>query len=134
MKALGGVNADVIEMIKEKRPFVSFKDFLLRCPVGKVATLNLIKAGAFDELEKDGLGGRRNIMAYYISIISEPKKRLTLQNFNGLIQHHLIPKELELQLRIFNFNKYIKTKKVGKYYTFDEPCIMFFERFMTDYL
>lgn len=134
MKALGGVNADVIEMIKEKRPFASFKDFLLRCPVGRVATLNLIKAGAFDELEKDGLGGRRNIMAYYISIISEPKKRLTLQNFNGLIQHHLIPEELELQLRVFNFNKYIKTKKVGKYYTFDEPCVMFFERFMTDYL
>lgn len=133
MKALGGINSEVIDCIESNRPFVSFKDFLMKCKIGKVATLNLIKAGAFDELEKNGLGERKNIMAYYISIISEPKARLTMQNFNGLIQKNLIPKELELQLRLFNFNKYLKTKKVGKYYTFDEPCIIFFERFMSEY-
>ena len=50
-------------------------------------------------------------MAYYLSLTSEPKKRLNLQNFNGLINLDLIPQELSLQKRVFNFNKYLKTYK-----------------------
>ena len=80
---------------------------MIRCPLTKTAMINLIKAGAFDEVETS-LADRRQIMAYYLSLVSEPKKRLTLQNFNGLIQHDLLPKELELQVRVFNFTKYLK--------------------------
>ena len=106
MKALTGINSNTISIIESGRPYLSFKDFLNRSGrIGKVAIISLIKAGAFDELEKNGFGSRVNIMAYYISLISEPKTRLTLQNFNRLIQRNLIPKELEFQIRIFNFNK-----------------------------
>lgn len=96
--------------------------------------INLIKAGAFDEVDKD-FGDRRTIMAYYISQVCGAKTKLTLQNFNGLIQHNLIPQELELQVRVFNFTKYLKAyKKVGKYYTFDDACLQFYERFFEDEL
>ena len=129
MKALSNLNADIIEKIESGRPYFNLKDFMLRCPLTKTIMINLIKAGAFDEIEKNSLGNRKNIMAYYISQISEPKTRLTLQNFNGLIQRDLIPQELEMQVRVYNFNKYLKTRKVGKYYTFDDACIMFFNKF-----
>ena len=43
-------------------------------------------------------------------------------------------KDLEMQVRIFNFTKYLKAyKKVGKYYVFDDACENFFNRFLTDY-
>ena len=129
MKALSNLNADIIEKIESGRPYFNLKDFMLRCPLTKTIMINLIKAGAFDEIEKNSLGNRKNIMAYYISQISEPKTRLTLQNFNGLIQRDLIPQELEMQVRVYNFNKYLKTRKVGKYYTFDDACITFFNKF-----
>ena len=113
MKALNGVGAPIIEQIKTHRPYVSFKDFLNRCPLNKTAMISLIKGGAFDNLETDtkGIEPRIFIMAYYLSLTSEPKKRLNLQNFNGLINLDLIPQELSLQKRVFNFNKYLKTYK-----------------------
>ena len=132
MKALSNISSDIIEKIEKGRPYASLKDFMLRCPLTKTVMINLIKAGAFDEIEKNSLGNRKNIMAYYISQISEPKTRLTLQNFNGLIQRNLVPKELEMQVRVYNFNKYLKTRKVGKYYTFDDACITFFNKFYSN--
>ena len=132
MKALSNLSSDVIEQIEKGRPYASLKDFMLRCPLTKTVIFNLIKAGAFDEVEKYGLGNRKNIMAYYISKVCEPKNRLTLQNFNGLIQRNLIPEDLEMQVRVYNFTKYLKTRKVGKYYTFDDACINFFNKFYSE--
>ena len=69
-------------------------------------------------------------MTYYISKVCEAKKRITLQNFNGLIQHDLIPEELDLQKRVFNFTKYLKAnKKVGKYFVFDNICEEFYSKY-----
>ena len=133
MKALSGVNTEMVDKIKNGRPYGSLKDFMIRCPLSKTVMINLIKAGAFDEIEINGLGNRKMIMGYYISQTCDTKKRITLQNFNGLVQNNLIPQELEFQIRIFNFNKYLKTnRKVGKYYTFDNACITFFDRFLGD--
>ena len=132
LKALSNINAETIEKIKGGRPYQGIKDFMMRCPLTKTAMINLIKAGAFDEVENI-LNGRKEIMVYYISQVCEPKKKLTLQNFNGLIQHNLIPKELELQIRVYNFTKYIKAnRKVGQYFTFDDNCIQFLEKFLPD--
>ena len=113
MKALNGVGSPIIEQIKANRPYVSFKDFLNRCSLNKTAMISLIKAGAFDKLELDtnGIEPRIFVMAYYLSLTSEPKKRLNLQNFSGLINLNLIPQELSFQKKVFNFNKYLKTYK-----------------------
>ena len=134
MKALGGVNSETIDKIMSGRPYASFKDFLQRCPLNKTSMISLIKSGAFDRLEVEwgkelNIHPRFIIMAYYLSIVSNPKSRLTLQNFNGLMQRDLLPNELDFQKRIFNFNKYLKTKKTGQYYVFDNACMEFFEKY-----
>ena len=134
LKALSNINREAIEKIKEGRPYKGIKDFMQRCPLNKTAMINLIKAGAFDEVETT-LRNRKEIMVYYISKICEPKKQLNLQNFNGLIQRGMVPKDLELQVRIFNFTKYIKTnKKVGQYFDLDQICMQFLEKFLPETL
>ena len=135
MKALSNVGGPIIEQIIKGRPYVGIADFMARCPLNKSAMLSLIKAGAFDKLEEKwakelGVEPRQLVMTYYISKVCEAKKRITLQNFNGLIQHNLIPDELDLQKRVFNFTKYLKAnKKVGKYFVFDNICEEFYSKY-----
>jgi DNA polymerase-3 subunit alpha len=134
LKALSNVNAEAIEKIKSQRPYLGIKDFMNRCPLQKKAMISLIKAGAFDEVEKV-LPDRRTIMAYYLMIVSEPKKRLTLQNFNGLINAGLIPQKFTMQVRCYNFNKYArKYLKYKEYYKLDEQALQFFEKFIPELL
>lgn len=134
LKALSNINAETIEKIKSGRPYLGIKDFMIRCPLNKTAMINLIKGGAFDEVENI-LEGRKQIMTYYISQICEPKKKLTLQNFNGLITHGLIPKELEVQIRVYNFTKYIKANlKVKDLFKLNDICIQFLEKFIPEVL
>lgn len=134
MKALSNVGGPVIEQIIAHRPYTGIADFMARCPLNKSAMFSLIKAGAFDKLETEWaeelqIEPRMLVMTYYISKVCEAKKRLTLQNFNGLIEHNLIPEELDLQKRTFNFTKYLKAnKKVGKYYVFDNICEEFYNK------
>lgn len=135
MKALGGINDNTIEQIISNRPYGGIADFMVKCPLNKTAMISLIKGGAFDKLEKDnaavaGVEPRIWIMAYYLSKTCDAKKRLTLQNFNGLLQHELIPQELEFQKRVFVFNKFLKaSQKVGKYYVFNDACMEFYNQF-----
>ena len=134
MKALSNVGAAVVDQIKQNRPYKSFKDFLNRCPLNKTAMINLIKGGAFDNLELDWANEvhtdpRILIMAYYLSITSEPKKKLTLQNFNGLINNNLVPSSLDFEKRVFFFNKYLKNYKYQQYYYIpDEYARDFYEK------
>ena len=56
--------------------------------------ISLIKAGAFDELNARaaadlGTPARYVTMIQYLSIASEPKSKLNLQNVNGLIERGL---------------------------------------------
>lgn len=116
MKALSGVNSQMIEQIISGRPYTSFNDFLNRCPLNKTAMISLIKAGSFDKLETEwakelNIEPRILIMVYYLYKACEPKSKLTLQNFNGLIQRNLIPPSLDFQKKVFEFNKFIRTKK-----------------------
>ena len=134
LKPLSSVNAEAIELIKAGRPYAGIKDFMNRCPLGVKPMLSLIKSGAFDEVESV-LSNRKEIMAYYLSVRSKPKTNLNLQNFNGLIQGGFVPKELELQVRVYNFTKHIKaTRKVGQYFTFGDIEMSFIEKFLPEIL
>ena len=133
MKALSGINSDTIEQIINGRPYYSIADFMARCPLNKTQMISLIKAGAFDKLEENwgkelNVHPRFVVMAFYLSNACEPKSKLTLQNFNGLIQRGLVPESLDFERRVFEFNKYLKANtKVGKYFVFDEPCDKFYK-------
>ena len=125
MKALSYIGADVIDKIKSGRPYYSLKDFIERCKLNKTAMINLIKAGAFDNLESAwakeiNQSPRILAMIYYLSIVSEPKKRLTLQNFNGLVNKNLLPKELTFEKEVFDFNKRIRKNKFETYFVLKE--------------
>ena len=121
MKALNGVGAPIIEKIIENRPYYGIKDFMKKCPLNKTAMISLIKSGAFDNLEsktaeKMNLDPRILVMAYYLSVASEPKSKLNLMNFNGLIEKNLIPDELKFEKDTFILNKLLKKNKRGSAY------------------
>ena len=135
MKALSGINSSTIDSIFAGRPYSGIADFMNRCPLNKTSMISLIKAGAFDNLEKtwaDSLGINPRIVAmtYYLSKTCDAKTKLTLQNFNSLIQRDLVPDSLNFEKRVFIFNKYLKAHtKVGKYYVFDAPCEQFYNNY-----
>lgn len=125
LKALNGIGQNVIEEIINNRPYNNFIDFLNKCSLNKSAIISLIKGGAFDNLDVSWCDikahPRMVTMAYYLMQTSEPKKRLTLQNFNGLIGHGLVPSSLQKQKDIFKLNKFFKKfRKWNEYYVFEE--------------
>ena len=106
MSGIVKVGEDIVKSIIENRPYSSIDDFLSKVKINKPQMINLIKAGAFDEF-----GKREDLMRYYVSEISDTKKRITLQNMRMLIDFGLIPDEYDFQRRVFNFNKYLKKNK-----------------------
>lgn len=103
MKALNGTNGELINEIISNRPYNSWQDFMEKVKPNKTVMVSLIKSGAFDQF-----GERADIMKEYIWEVSDTKKRITLQNFNGLIEKNLVPQELAFQKRVFIFNKALK--------------------------
>lgn len=125
------IGAELIDDIIKNRPYTSLNDFLNKVKINKPQMINLIKSGAFDGL----CGDRITTMKEYILAVSEPKKRVTLQNMKMLIDFDLLPKELTFEKKVFNFNKYLKKAKDDIYYCLDEISYPFWENnFDTDLL
>ena len=125
LKGITQIGADLIKEIMEKRPFNSFDDFLARIKIKKPQVINLIKSGAFNEF-----GSREEIMKQYLNQISGQKKTLNLRNVNMLIEHDLIPRDpYDFQIRVFNYNKYLKTLEIDKKeYYLDNIAYGFYEK------
>lgn len=125
LKGLNGVGGEIIQEIIENRPYEGLADFQEKVKVKKPVLISLIKSGAFDKF-----GNREDIMREYIWSICEPKKRITLQNFNGLMERNLIPAELEFEKRLFVFNKALrKYCKVNDYFLVNDNFYDFYEEF-----
>jgi len=121
---ISGINSEIACSIIENRPYVSLEDFHKRMtlekkkvidangkekslsliPSGKVITL--IKSGAFDNV----CGDRVQTMKNYIRLIHPPKTKVNFQNFESLLNLDLIPEDLNLEVRLYKFYKFI-TKK-----------------------
>lgn len=125
MKSLNGVGGEIINEIISHRPYSSLQDFIDKVTsANKTAIIALIKSGAFDQF-----GERKEIMEEYLRKMSEPKKRITLQNFNGLMEKNLIPPELKFQRTLFRFNKSLKArKKVGDYFAINFQYYDFYSK------
>ena len=111
LKGITRVTEPVINEIMMNRPFSSLQDFLTRTN-SRVATkdkvINLIKCGAFDRVEgKD----RAEILKEFIWERCEPKKKLTMQNANMLIDLGLLPNELEYQSDVYKLTKELRRHK-----------------------
>ena len=119
------VGEELVKTIIMNRPYTSITDFLSKVKVNKVQMINLIKSGAFDSF-----GERSALMHEYVDMISDTKKRITLQNMKMLIDFGLIPDEYDLQRRVYNFNKYIKKMKMDQgYYGLNNPAFKFLETY-----
>ena len=126
MKALNGVGGEIIQQIIENRPYIGLSDFQQKVKCNKTVMISLIKSGAFDSF-----GAREDIMKEYIWSVCEPKKRITLQNFNGLMTRDLIPEHLDFEKRLFVFNQALKKNcKIGNgYFSVEDNYYEFFEEF-----
>lgn len=124
LKGLTRIGDNLIKEIMKNRPYISIEDFLSKVKINKVQMISLIKSGAFDNLYQGKT--REQIMSNYIELIADKKKRITLQNMQMLISKDLIPKELEFEKKLFNFNKYLKAHKEGDYYLIDVIAGSFF--------
>jgi DNA polymerase III subunit alpha len=126
LKGIVGINDEIVHDIMSNRPYTSLEDFHNRLtltkksvtdssgkeksksliPSGKVVTL--IKSGAFDNI----CGDRVKTMKDYINMIHPPKTKLNFQNFDSLIDLGLIPEELNSEVRMYKFYKFINKSKV----------------------
>ena len=130
LRGIARISPDLIEAIMKNRPFTSLSQFLETVPSNKLQTLNLIKAGAFDEIEKRP---REEIMRTFIETVAEKKNRLTLQNMAALLERDVIPAEMEWYGELFQFNKFLKKHKSGDYYTLTNGSITYIgEHFSAD--
>jgi DNA polymerase-3 subunit alpha len=117
--SIKGINRALATEIINKAPYSSFKDFNSKIKTNVRQMLGLIKAGAFNNF-----GDRTEIMYEYLEERAGLKKKLTLQNFNGLIEADLLPPELNGVRAIFLFNKAIKKFKLtpSYYEMVDQAC------------
>ena len=125
MKGLNGVGGEIVEKIIESRPYDGLDDFLSKVKCSKTVVISLIKAGAFDNF-----ASRKAVMTEYIWETCSPKKKITMQNFNGLREKGLVPQSLSFQNRLFFFNKCLKkNQKVKGGYRIENNYYDFFEQF-----
>ena len=123
IKGISRVGEKIIQDIIMGRPYASLEDFVDRMIadekklISKDKVVNLIKAGAFDRIEKKPRG---DILKKYIQIIADQKKRLTLQNFLMLIKKGMVPPDLSEEVKCYNFTKYIRKNRYNGYYKIDE--------------
>ena len=128
LKGMLNVGDDLVEKIIINRPYISPRDFLNKVQPNKQAMISLIKGGAFDNMMD-----RKECMAWYIWETCDKKKRITLQNMNGLMKYKLLPEDSEDRImarRIYEFNRYLKAitilaNKLKPYYVLDERAIAF---------
>lgn len=126
---LQGIGNEVAQMIIDNRPYDSVEDFMDKTKVNKTVMVSLIKSGAFDQF-----GKRKDIMKQYLYTTINPKKRLTMQNFNALIENSLMPQKLKFQKQVFNFNKGLKKdcKYNTDYFALDGVYYKFYVKFFNE--
>jgi DNA polymerase-3 subunit alpha len=123
LKNISGINNATAKRIIENRPYSSLIDFHKRMVetkeevvlstgklqnksiVSESATISLIKAGAFDEVEGKP---REQIMDEYLHVLQPNKTKTTAADIDRLQDVGLIPAEYDDYLSIHNFVQAIK--------------------------
>lgn len=125
LKAIADINGELATAIIDSRPYSSPQDFFGRVMTNKSQAVSLIKSGSFDDMAT-----RRDVMEWYLRMQSSPKTRLTMQNLPAIVERGMLPRELGLQRRVFNFNKSLKARcKSCDVYKLDNVHYKFFSSF-----
>lgn len=122
LKAISGIGTDVATVIEKNKPYTSVQDFYTKIKssgviFGEMAMIQLIKAGAFDELEDKP---REEIMKEFIKSISKPLAKVNVNHIEDLVALGMITdEEKQKDLRYLRFRKWVYKeenidKKLGK--------------------
>lgn len=142
LQAINGINGDIVKAIINGRPYTSLEDFIAKVPLTNTQMINLIKAGAFDELERKYRG---YIMDKYFNIVASQKinkkDSLSMANYNKAVNFGIIPSEFEMSKKMISFKKWIDENCAEKdannkniYRLTDEDALKFFSVVVRDYL
>lgn len=145
LKPIQGIGTKVAKAIIANQPYSSVDDFYNKMQVyksqetedgskntfGDKAMITLIKAGCFDELEKNPDGSlkpRQQIMEEFIRKISEPIKSLKISNIEdlnslGLLTEH----QKKHELRFYRFRNYLFQKKFFVKQTGKSPTTVYYK-------
>jgi DNA polymerase-3 subunit alpha len=123
LKGLVNIGDEVVSQIIKNRPYTSMTDFLKKNNASKSAMISLIKSGAFDNIEKIP---REQIMENYLYSTLPERTRISLQTIPAIINSSIDKTEIQRELRIYEFNRYLKTLKKGQHYILDERAMEFF--------
>jgi len=122
LKGIMRISTDVAKLIIENRPYKSLQDFYERMVLtkrevilatGKIQnkslvtegqTIMLIKAGAFDSIEKRP---REEILESFLRMTNPPKKQIDSRSIDQIIQMGIVPSNLNNEIRFYNFRKYL---------------------------
>ena len=120
LRGIARISGEKITEIMERRPYLSLKDFLGKNKLNIIQIVNLIKSGAFDEVEKMP---REEIMQKFLESTVDKKVDLNLRNMQALITKDLIPEDMVFYKKLFLFNKFLKDNKDGIYYRLNDAAI-----------
>lgn len=112
LKGINRITDPAIEEIMMWRPFSSLNDFLSKITkkvITKDKVVNLIKSGAFNKIENTD--NQQKILEKYIWQVCEPKKRLTMQNANMLIDYKLFPESLSYYCEVNKLTKELRKNR-----------------------
>ena len=122
------VNEDLINKIIAGRPYSSSLDFYTRIQPTNTQMISLIKAGAFDAVDKKN---RLAIMDQYLRTKAEEsiklKDSMTAANIKKAVELKVFPNDKYDLLRLYNFNKWIDAhqySKERKRYEFDDADVI----------
>ena len=124
LKIVGKCGNALIGSIIKNRPYSSLEDFISKVKISKDRVCNLIKAGAFRNIEqKDTL----ELLKDYVLSVSDQKKRLTLQNLQMLIRFNLLPDTFKEEIKVANWIKYVRKMKYdSSYFILDDRSYNFY--------
>jgi DNA polymerase-3 subunit alpha len=136
LKGMVNIGDDIAINIINKRPYISLIDFIKKTETKKTSVINLIKGGAFDQLEhKDRVQIMKDYLSYLAQREYEPKSKLTLSYLDKINELGLLSNDNDIYLRYYNFNKYVINKEFFKekiknksYYIAKEKAFNFFEQ------
>lgn len=124
MKGISTINNDTAKLIMDNRPYTSLQDFhermvevkrevtlstgkkQMKSLVSTSQTINLIKGGAFDELENKP---REEILASSLRLLYPSKTKLTTANISNIIEMGIVPPQLQDCIKHHNFKEFIKS-------------------------
>lgn len=153
LKSISGIGDDIAQALIQNRPYTSIEDYAKKMLDTKIIQpskmIQLIKGGCFTKLHSVN---RLETMEWYLRNYQyTPCEKLSLQQFNTILNMGIIPEKLQLAARMINFKKYVlddeglyekwidpSKKKIPKrgyhdgHYILDDNSQSFFTEYFTE--